>query len=157
MPKPLKLYIDTSVWNFALERKRHEYFFVRQFLRLIKDRNAHSICVSDLVQGEIMDAHTERKSFLQDLIAKYKPINLEATEESFKLATIYVSLGIISRNHQDDAMHIAIASVNKCDYIVSCNYKHIVRAKTIHGVHIINQKKGYDLLEIVSPREFVGK
>ena len=157
MPKPLKLYIDTSVWNFALERKRYEYYFVSRFLHLIKNRKAYTICVSDLVQGEIMDAHAGRKSLLQDLIAKYQSVNLEATEESFKLATIYVSEGIISRNHQDDAMHIAIASVNKCSYIISCNYKHIVRAKTIHGVHIINQKKGYDLLEIVSPREFVGE
>lgn len=157
MPKPLKLYVDTSVWNFALEKQRHEYSFAREFFNLVKKKRKYEIFVSDLVHGEIMDAHEGRKRFLRNLLAKHKPLNLEATEEAFKLAIIYVSENIIPRNHQDDAIHIAIATINKCNYIVSYNYKHIVRAKTIRGVHIINQQRGYDLIEIVSPREFVGK
>ena len=58
-------------------------------------------------------------------------------------------------NAINDAIHIAIASLNHCDFIVSWNFKHIVRAKTIKGVHVINLREGYSLIEIVSPREFV--
>ena len=44
-----------------------------------------------------------------------------------------------------------------CDFIVSWNFKHIVRAKTIKGVHVINLREGYSLIEIASPREFISE
>ena len=34
-------------------------------------------------------------------------------------------------------------------------FKHIVRAKTIKGVHVLNLREGYSLIKIVSPREFI--
>ena len=36
MEKPIKLYIDTSVWNFALETERKDSILTNEFLQLIK-------------------------------------------------------------------------------------------------------------------------
>jgi hypothetical protein len=48
-----------------------------------------------------------------------------------------------------------LATVNKADYLISWNFKHIVNVERIRGYHAINIKNGYKQLEIRSPRDFV--
>jgi len=52
-----------------------------------------------------------------------------------------------------DAHHIAIATVNKVDIVVSWNFRHIVNLTKIRLYNSLNLKYGYPLLEIRSPRE----
>jgi hypothetical protein len=53
-----------------------------------------------------------------------------------------------------DCLHIALATINRADFLVSWNFKHIVNVKRIRGYNAINIKKGYKQLEIRSHREF---
>lgn len=156
MEKLLKVYIETSVWNFALETTRPESLLTYKFLKLVSSSNNYIPYVSDLVMGEINDAPEKRRRELLRLIEKYKPKILYTEQDSFSLADIYISEQLIPKRFKDDAVHIAIASTNQLNFLASWNFKHIVRAKTIHGVHIINLKEKYGLIEIVSPREFLG-
>jgi len=50
-------------------------------------------------------------------------------------------------------LHIAIATVNDLDMIVSMNFKHIVKRKTILAAGKINNLNGYRAIEIYSPME----
>ncbi len=52
-----------------------------------------------------------------------------------------------------DAQHIAIATVERVDVLVSWNFKHIVNLSRIRLYNGVNLKKGYPLLEIRSPKE----
>ena len=52
-----------------------------------------------------------------------------------------------------DAQHIAIATIERVDVLVSRNFKHIVNLDKIHLYNGVNLKKGYPLLEIRSPME----
>ena len=94
------------------------------------------------------------------LLNVIKQNNLETVvsdKTSKTLASIYVNEGLIPEKHYDDALHIAIATVNRCNFIVSWNFQHIVKAKVIMGVHHINHREGFGLIEIVSPQLFLGK
>lgn len=53
-----------------------------------------------------------------------------------------------------DCLHIAIATINHADFLVSWNFKHIVNVQRIRGYNSINIKKGYKQHEIRTPREF---
>ena len=55
----------------------------------------------------------------------------------------------------DDAHHIAIASVNGIDAILSWNFEHIVKLKTKREVVGINMFMGYGPIDIYSPLEVV--
>ena len=55
----------------------------------------------------------------------------------------------------DDCLHIALATINKVDILVSWNFKHIVNIKRIHGYNSINLKNGYPRLEIRSPKNLI--
>ncbi|MDR3270200.1 MAG: hypothetical protein LBT32_01610 [Peptococcaceae bacterium] len=51
----------------------------------------------------------------------------------------------------DDARHIACVAVDNLDIIVSLNFSHIVRARTIRLTEAINRIRGYNAVEIDSP------
>ena len=57
----------------------------------------------------------------------------------------------------DDAVHIAMSTVNKIDVLVSWNFKHIVNLNRIHLFNSVNIKEGYNLLEIRSPMELLNE
>jgi hypothetical protein len=54
-----------------------------------------------------------------------------------------------------DAEHIAIATINRVDALVSWNFRHIVNLQRIRGYNSVNLKYGYPLLEIRSPLEVI--
>ena len=156
MEKPLKLYIDTSVWNFALETERGENVLTDDFLQLIRKED-YDVIVSDTVMAEIEDAYEPRKSDLLKLIEFFNCKIVQPSNEARNLASLYIKEKLMPEREFNDALHIAIATTNRCDFVVSWNFKHMVRAKVIMGVHHINHREGYGLIEVVSPQQFVGK
>ena len=159
MKKPTKLYLDTSVWNFALETERADCLITWDFFRMLRgERSNYTVLISDLVEDEMNRANTKRKNELARLINSFKPEVIQPNkEETLNLANTYISEKLIPVKYRDDAMHIAIASLIRCDFLVSWNFKHIVKAKVVKGVHMINLREGYALIELVSPRQFLGK
>ena len=55
----------------------------------------------------------------------------------------------------DDAYHIAIATVNRVDVLLSWNFKHIVNWDKIRLFNAINMKNGYPSIDIRSPKELL--
>ena len=152
-----RIYIDTSVWNIALESNRDSFKITNEFLNsFFLDKN-FTFIISELVQTEVAAAYDLRKQELLRLLNKFKPEIVLLNNQAIYLANKYTQYNLIPKKFTDDAIHIAIASVYHCNFLASWNFKHIVRAKVIQGVHIINLNEGYGLLEIVSPEQFMGK
>ena len=79
--------------------------------------------------------------------------NVFLTKEAEKLAQNYIDERVVGIKHIADAQHIAIASVERVDILVSWNFKHLVKRKTRIGVNLINLKNGYRSIEILAPPE----
>ena len=73
------------------------------------------------------------------------------------MAQRYIEDGVISPNHFLDAEHIAIATVEKVDIIVSWDFKHIVNVHKIRGFNSVNLKEGYQLIDIRPPMEVIDE
>ncbi len=78
----------------------------------------------------------------------------EHTLEALDLASEYIMEKVVGQTSIADCLHIALATVNHADFLVSWNFKHIVNIEKIRGYNSINIKNGYRHLEIRSPREF---
>ena len=89
------------------------------------------------------------------LIDEYDMMFLEQSDAIRTLAGMYVSEGIIPARHLTDALHIATATVNDLDVIVSYNSQHIVKRKTVIMTEAINLREGYKRIGIFSPTEVV--
>ena len=61
---------------------------------------------------------------------------------------------VLGQASMNDAYHIAIASVNRLDCLISWNFKHIVNFDKIKKFNSINLKLGYPLIDIRTPLEF---
>ena len=59
------------------------------------------------------------------------------------------------QKYKTDGLHIAIATVNDLDMIISMNFQHIVKRKTKIGTGNINALNGYRVVKIYSPMEVV--
>ena len=54
-----------------------------------------------------------------------------------------------------DALHIASATVYGPDIIISMNFEHIVKQKTIRMTALINTENGYKAIDICSSEEAI--
>jgi hypothetical protein len=115
----------------------------------------HQLVLSDVVKGEIDDAKELKREailyFLNTLAVLYLPYN----EESHRLAWNYVKDGILTENHIDDLRHVAYATVNQCDVIVSWNRKHIAKLSKMQKLNLCNIKNNYRPIIICTPDEFL--
>ena len=89
------------------------------------------------------------------LIGKYNITVLAVDDESDQLALRYVKEGALAQSSLMDASHIAAASIYSLDMIVSLNFRHIVKEKTIRMTGAINRLQGYRAVEITSPMEVI--
>jgi hypothetical protein len=81
---------------------------------------------------------------------------LEITEEAEFLAARIVASGAIPPNAVRDAAHIAVATVNHMDYLLTWNCKHLANAQIIRRVAVVGDRVGYDMPVLCTPEELMG-
>ena len=106
---------------------------------------------------ELAGAPEEKYLMMMGLIEKYNITVLPATDEANNLAALYQEQGILPRRSTTDARHIAIATINDMDMILSLNFEHIVRKKTVLMTGTLNVQHGYKPVDIRSPMEVVDR
>lgn len=155
MGKKLKLYFDTSVFNFAFANDTLDKKVIT--LKLFEEvkTNKYDVYISTVVLREIHEAQRGKAEKLINLIKDVQPFDLEFDTECYELAYEYIKRGIIPGKYEDDAFHIAVASVNNLDAVISWNFKHIVKLKTKKEVSGTNLLMGYKEIEIYSPMEVI--
>ena len=148
-----RIYIDTSVLGGCFDPEYKEES-LRLFDEFIEGQKI--AVVSDLVLFELEDAPDE----VRQLLTRLPPISIEyvaLNEDSLALAKAYLQDGAVAESSQSDARHIAMATVNRVDVLVSWNFKHIVNLSRIRRFNAVNLKLGYMALEIRSPREVLNE
>jgi hypothetical protein len=108
-----------------------------------------------MTEAELTGAPEKVKDFVKTL-PKSNICNIEITEEAIQLADKYITENVVGKTSRDDCIHIALATINRADILISWNFKHIVNLERIYGYNSVNLKYGYPLLEIRSPREIIN-
>jgi predicted nucleic acid-binding protein len=145
------LYIDTSVFGGYYDVEFAE-FTIPLFQRL-QDGEFKTL-FSTVTQNELENAPLKVRELVQNLKNENTEF-LEVTDEAVDLATEYITAKVVGKTSYADCLHIALATINRADYLISWNFKHIVNVERIRGYNAINIKNGYKQLEIRSPRDFI--
>ncbi len=93
---------------------------------------------------------------MKALINEYGVTVLPSRTEAAQLADMYIDAGIIPKRYRTDALHIAIATIAGIDIIVSLNFRHIVKHKTIFETEIINIRERFKRVFIHTPMEVIS-
>ncbi|MBC8181129.1 hypothetical protein H8E88_08395 [candidate division KSB1 bacterium] len=152
--RKLKLYLETSVWNFYFADDAPEKKEVTlQFFEKVEN-GEFDIYISDIVFREIARAPQEKEALLLNLIEKYKPKELEVNEEVLELAQKYIKEAALPERAIDVSRHVAVATVYEIDALISWNLKHLANLRRMERINGVNLKEGYSKrLEIVTPME----
>lgn len=153
--KKNKIYLDTSILNFYFaDDSPDKMAITRDFFDVLKSGIFESY-ISVVVIKEIERAIEPQKKILTSLILEYNLKLLYLNIEIEELAQKYIDSGIIPNAYRDDALHIAITTFYGLDYILSWNFKHIVKLKTKSGIKAVNILNGYKDIEIITPQEVI--
>lgn len=136
---------------FDDEFKDHSTELVEQF-----KRGEKILIATDLMLQELEDAPQEVRDLYHSVPTEFIEF-VVLDEEAKLLATKYIEEQAISHKFLVDAQHIALASINRVDVLVSWNFQHIVNLRRIQLYNATNLKYGYPLIEIRSPRELIDE
>lgn len=144
-----RVYIDTSVIGGCID----DEFAIWSNSLFDEFRNGVKIAVvSDLTRRELEAAPSNVKKILSTISGTHIE-SVFLSGEAERLALNYLKNKVVASKHLADAQHIAIASVERVDVLVSWNFKQIVNLDRIHAFNAVNIKLGYPILEIRSPME----
>ncbi len=136
--KKIKLFLDTSVPSAFYDTSKPLRQLITQ--KWFENKaSSYELYISATALKEI--------SNLENIIKKQKISDLIFD---------HIRKGAIPKSEPEDALHIAIASVNRLDALASWNFKHIVSMNPIRKIYEINMKLGYPIIGIGSLELFGG-
>ncbi|HKS30015.1 MAG TPA: type II toxin-antitoxin system VapC family toxin [Pyrinomonadaceae bacterium] len=111
--------------------------------------------VSPLVERELERTPEPHRTGYLKLI---KPLEqVELTDEAAILAEGYISRGIFHRKFIADAVHVALASFHKIDYLVTWNFGHLANVRRQARIRLFNTAAGFFVPMIVTPEFLVSE
>lgn len=144
-----RVYLDTSVFGGYFEPEFE--IWTKILFDKIKD-GEFKIIYSRLTDIELASAPEN----VRELVKNLPELSIEfvdISDQAIELAEFYISEKVVGTTSRADCIHIALATVNNADILLSWNFKHIVNINRIRGYNSVNYKLGYKLLEIRTPRE----
>lgn len=76
---------------------------------------------------------------------------LPKTSDVVRCAQIYLELGLFPPAEDADAMHLALATVHRIDYLLTWNYAHLANPVMLPKFEWVNLKNGWRTPLLVSP------
>ena len=117
-------------------------------------RPRFEVFVSDLVLQEAargdQTAASKRLAKLAGLAV------LETNEEARELAREFVDRGLIPQKAVEDAFHVAIATAQGMDFLLTWNCRHIANAEVIERLRSVCQELGYEMPTLCTPEQLMG-
>jgi predicted nucleic acid-binding protein len=116
-----RVYIDTSVFGGYFDTEFEVQ--TKIFFEFVKSQGI-IILVSNILELEVYKA-PEHIIQLFESMSTQQIERVELADEARQLAEMYITEKIVGRTSMADCQHIAIATINRADVLVSWNFKHI--------------------------------
>jgi predicted nucleic acid-binding protein len=147
------IYLETSVIGAYLDNGEpfRRDLTIRWWEHELAD---YSPYISQLVIRELERTNEPRRASYLNLIRTLP--QFEISEEAAILAEGYISRGIFHRKYIGDAFHMALASVNKADMLVTWNFGYIANVHRQARVRLFNTTAGFFVPVVVTPEFLIS-
>ena len=145
------LYLDTSVIGGY-----HDAEWMRDTRELWRQAQAGKwkLVTSILTERELQAAPLAvRELFVETF--RHADELLVVTAEAEALAQEFLKAGVVSQKYADDALHVAVCTVHRINFLVSWNFRHLVNVQREACFNAVNLLQGYPMLSIVNPKEII--
>lgn len=106
------------------------------------------------VLGELNRGNFPNKEQVLELIADVPLLPLEPA--ILEIGQTYIAHKLMPADPGGDALHLAIASFHKCDFLLTWNCRHLANANKFGHIRRINTLLGLFIPQLVTPLELIG-
>lgn len=160
---PLAVYLETSLfgWYYETVQSPVYHYWTLEFFEAIRDGRVIPYTSRYVVRELEATRQQPKRDNMLALIDQYGMEVLKLSEETRRMARIYMDEGIVPASKENDAFHIATATVYGLSAIVSYNFDHIVKkiplTRIAHeaAINAINLREGYQPIKILTPEEIL--
>jgi predicted nucleic acid-binding protein len=155
--KRLRLYLDTTIWNFAFSEQAPDYKKATlEFFQRIQ-WGYYEVYFSDVVAEELAAAPRVRYEQVHRLLEQVGPQRLLPHPEIDRLALLYRERKVLPVKSVADSQHVAYATHYGMDALLSWNFKHLANMNRRVRVNAVNMEEGYNLpLVLATPLEMLN-
>ena len=156
MARPL-VYVETTIPSFYHEARTSPDIvarrdWTRQWWEVASE--IYELVTSPAVLDELAAGSAERGAMRLELVRSLPllPIEPEITE----IVEAYIRYKLMPADPGGDAMHLALASYHKCDFLVTWNCRHLANANKLGHIRRVNALLGLYVPALVTPLEMLG-
>ncbi|MGH2412196.1 MAG: type II toxin-antitoxin system VapC family toxin [Microcystaceae cyanobacterium] len=151
------MYVETSIPSFYHEvRSDPEMVARREWTREWWSQESDnyllvtSLAVFDELNRGNFPGKTEALEMISDLL--FVPIEPALTE----IVEVYIQQHLMPKDPVGDALHLALASYHKCDFLLTWNCRHLANANKFGQIRRVNVMLGLYVPTLVTPLELIG-
>ena len=155
-----KIYIETTIPSFYYETRTDPAALARQqWTRQWWEKHRRdyvvltSVAVLDELQSEAYPQSKRAKCL--ELIKELSLVVVEP--EVIDIVQVYIAHKVMPRDPAGDALHLALASYHKCDFLLTWNCQHLANANKFGHIRRINTLLGLFVPDLVTPLELLGE
>ncbi len=153
-----KVYVETTVVSYLTAQKTSDHIaMAHQALthHWWKRRNRFDLYCS---QSVVREAAAGDAGAAQRRLAALKGVPLlDINDAVTELAAAIAQAAALPKQANEDALHIALATVHGMDYLLTWNCKHIANAAIRNIVATVAYEHGYGVPVICTPEELMGE
>ena len=152
-----KVYLETTIFSFYYdERPQPEIVARRNWSRRLIDelRTAYLMVTSPAVLTELSRGGKPHKNDAHNLALSFP--ELEINQRVKEMVAVYLQHLLMPRDPLGDALHLALASFHKCDYLVTWNCAHLANANKFGHIKHVNDLLNVSTPAMLTPLEILG-
>ena len=88
------------------------------------------------------------------MIENVELLNIDEAVE--KIVAEYVDHRLMPADPSGDALHLALASYHRCDFLVTWNCRHLANARKFAHIEQLNRQLHLSVPRLVTPLELLG-
>jgi hypothetical protein len=150
------VYIETTIPSYYYSvRSSVQALAWRAQTRLWWDahRRRYQLFTSLAVLSELQDGQSERVAPRIDLLAGLEHLAITASVEA--TAEYYLQQKLMPRSAKVDALHVALASCHRIDFLLTWNCQHIANANKTRHLEVLNKRMGLPIPVLATPYNLV--
>src|SRR4051812_28021496 len=157
MDKP-RVYVETTIPSFYHDARTTPDIMVRrdwtrQWWEGAADQ--YELVTSPAVLEELAAGLSER-SIARLSLMQHLPV-LPIEPAILEIVSVYVRHKLMPADPGGDALHLALASYHKCDFLVTWNCQHLANANKFGHIRRVNTMLGLFVPMLVTPLELLGE
>jgi len=148
------VYVETTVPSFYYESRTDPDMVARRdwtraWWRVAPER--HDLVTSPAVVDELEQGDYPSRRECLELIARLPILAIEAPV--IDIVEAYIARHVMPADPAGDALHLALASFHRCDFLVTWNCQHLANANKFGHIRRVNTLLGLYVPNLVTPLE----